>query len=102
MDVSHLLPRQQPADRGVHLSVCDPLAGDDPAVWAVGFEGQRQVAELFGKSRAGILRALFPVDEYRTRRRIPVQPMERVVGKKDAVLLAFPELPQAGAAGAVA
>jgi len=102
VEVPHLLARQQPADRGVHLAVHDALAGDDPAVGAVGFEGQRQIAELRREPLVFIGRAVVPVDEDGAGGGIGVQSPERIVGEEDPVLLAFAELLQAEAAGAVA
>jgi hypothetical protein len=66
-----------------------------------GFEGQRQVAELRGEAFTGIAGAGVAMDEDGTGGRIPVQPRKRIVGEEDPVLLAFAELLEAEAAGAV-
>src|ERR1700709_443640 len=102
VEVSHRLVRQQPLDRAVHLAVHDPLPGHDPAIRTVGFEGQGQIAQRGRKAFLIVVRTVLAMDEDGSRGRVGVQPSERVVGEEDTVLLAFAELLEAEAAGAVA
>jgi hypothetical protein len=79
------------------------FTGNNPAVFAVGFQSERKRSQFFGKAlRLVIVGARFRMNEDWARRWIVIKMLKWVVGKQNAVFFACPKLLQACAARAVA